>query len=105
MENKTTSEVFVSQPRSKFCKIHRFDNHDTEKCTDVRATINKMVENRCRPTGEVRWDSLLSHDPRAIPIKRDEVEERETDVPASRAPHQTNQGQPNKQPPAVQPII
>ncbi|KAL2542678.1 hypothetical protein Adt_03656 [Abeliophyllum distichum] len=62
MENKTTSEVSASQPRSTFCKIHRFDNHDTEKCTDVRATINKMVENRCRHTGEVRWDSLLSHE-------------------------------------------
>ncbi|KAL2494289.1 hypothetical protein Fot_38046 [Forsythia ovata] len=49
--SKTKSKVSTSQPRSKFCRIHWSNNHDTEECPDVRATIDKMVENRYRPTG------------------------------------------------------
>ncbi|KAL2491540.1 hypothetical protein Adt_27168 [Abeliophyllum distichum] len=49
--NKTTREVPAPHSRSKFCKIHRSDNQDTDECPKVRATVYKMVENRYRPSG------------------------------------------------------
>ncbi|KAL2509025.1 hypothetical protein Fot_32672 [Forsythia ovata] len=35
----------------KFCRIHLYDNHDMEECPNVRVKVDKMVENRYRPTG------------------------------------------------------
>ncbi|KAL2488942.1 hypothetical protein Fot_42234 [Forsythia ovata] len=43
--------------------IHRSDNHNTEECPNVRATVDNMVENTYRPTGKIKCDSLRSHDP------------------------------------------
>ncbi|KAL2558799.1 hypothetical protein Fot_03569 [Forsythia ovata] len=49
--SKTISEVSVPHLQSKLCRIHRYDIHDTEECPKVRATIDKMVENKYKPFG------------------------------------------------------
>ncbi|KAL2489201.1 hypothetical protein Fot_42493 [Forsythia ovata] len=49
--SKTINEVSAPHPRSKFCRIHRLDNHNMEEYLEVRATVDKMVENRYKPSG------------------------------------------------------
>ncbi|KAL2462266.1 hypothetical protein Adt_45686 [Abeliophyllum distichum] len=78
--SKTTSKVSVSQPRSKFCRIHRYDNHHTEEYPEVRATINKMVENRYRPFGRSQMGQPSQPRPTNYTYTRDKAEEQEADV-------------------------
>ncbi|KAL2494392.1 hypothetical protein Fot_38149 [Forsythia ovata] len=75
IRSKTTSKVSTSQPRSKFCRIHWSNNHDTDECPDVRTTVDKMVENIYRPTGISHMGSIHSHDRQAIPIIEDGAQE------------------------------
>ncbi|KAL2531861.1 Ribonuclease H [Abeliophyllum distichum] len=106
MRNKTTSEVFAPQPRSKFCRIHQSDNHDTEKFLNVRATVDKMVENRYRPTGRSQMEQPLQPQPTNYTYNREQGRGTRGGGyhPTPRTP-QVNQRRPNVQPLIVQPPI
>ncbi|KAL2455134.1 hypothetical protein Fot_57769 [Forsythia ovata] len=95
--SKTTSEVSASHSRSKFYRIHRSDYHDTKECPKVRAMIDKMVENRYKPSGSQMGQPFQ---PRPVNYTYHRRRGRGTRGrgyrPALHVPHQTNQRRPNE---------
>ncbi|KAL2543338.1 hypothetical protein Adt_04316 [Abeliophyllum distichum] len=103
------SEVPAPQHRSKFCMIHWSGNHDIEECPEVRATIDKMVENRYKPSS--KSETGLPPQPKPINYihQRGRGRGRRTKGGdyhlAPRISQQTNQRGPNEQTLAIQPIV
>ncbi|KAL2466051.1 hypothetical protein Adt_41902 [Abeliophyllum distichum] len=98
-KSKTISEVSAPKPQ--------YDNHDTEECPDVRATVDKMMENRYKPT---RRSQMGQHSyPWPMNYAYNRGQGRRTRGEGyhlvQRVPQKVNQERPNAQHPAVQPPI
>ncbi|KAL2514786.1 Uncharacterized protein Fot_28757 [Forsythia ovata] len=50
--NKAPSETSAPLSKYKFYIVHQLESHETDECPNVRATIDRMVENRYWPTGK-----------------------------------------------------